>query len=171
MIDEFFKIRIKVIGLNQSKIYKVLRSKNIEISKISKQDYKTLYFNINGRNKQKCLQYLSNLCYTTTVEKNYGFFWLLEFTKKRLGFCIGSIIFFIIILASNFFVWNVEVYSSEKISTAEIKLALQNSGIKSGTLISAVDIEKTEQFLLKKFSNISFASVIKKGSTIIVNVY
>lgn len=161
---------LKVKGVNLNRIFKILQQNKISISKINREDYKTIIFNVKTKNIKKVFAILNNPCYTISVEKSLGFSAFISFLKHRIGVLLGVILFLFIALFNNFFVSNVKIYGCENIPSKKIEQCLKQSGIYVGAFVSNVNTEKSKDFLVANLDNVSLVSIIKKGTTIIVNI-
>ncbi len=164
------KCRVKIHGVNISKLFKLLKKNNIEMFGIERTDYKTIFFTVKASKLKKLFAILKNSCYTISVEKYYGTIKYLQFFKKRFGYVIGAVVFASILILSNFFVSDVKVYGTKTISPAEILLTLEKSGLKKGAILSKFSTDEICAILDKNFENISLVSVIKKGTQVVINI-
>lgn len=162
--------RVKIYGVNISKLYKILKTNNIEMKDILRQDYKTIFFTIKAGKLKKLFAVLKNLCYTITVVEYYGLAKLIQFFKKRFGYIIGTAIFIVVICFSNVFVSDIKIFGTKNIDPIDIMLLLNKSGIKKGTFLNKFSTEDISSLLSSQFEDISLVSVIKKGTTVIVNI-
>lgn len=164
------KAKIKIYGVNISKLYKILKSNNIEMENIERIDYKTIYFVVFATKIKKLFAILKDSCYTITVIEYYGLIKYFQFFKKKLGYVIGSVLFLMVLIVSNFFVSSIKIYGNSILSSQTIMDVLKQNGIEQGKLISNIDEESIENLLSNQFEDISLISVIKKGTSIIINI-
>ncbi len=104
-----------------------------------------------------------------TVSDRRGLPFFAKKYRKRAGFLVGIIFliaFFYFCLA---FVWDINVYGNEKLSTIEIISALEKENIKIGNLLSKIDKPYAELAVLVSFPEIKWIQIETVGTT--VNVY
>lgn len=112
----------------------------------------------------------SKLCYNINVEKIIGpMFWLL-FCKRRVALVCCLLVCMITYFISLNFVWKIEIYGTSVIDTSQVTTQLQNCGVKVGTLLRDVDASNIEKTLYNNLGQIGLVSVVKRGSTVIVNI-
>lgn len=167
---KLFSVRVKLVGLNILKLYKKLRDNKIGLSNIFREKYNTVFFDVNIFKLKKLKSVLTNLNYELSVDKYYGFCKWFFFLKMRLGIIFGCAIFLFVVLFSNCFVWNIKIYGIDRIKRDEVLSVLNSCGVKNGVFSSSFNLNELEDALLNNLQNISLVSVMKKGSTIIVNV-
>ena len=128
--------RVKIYGVNISKLYKLLKKNNIAMLDICRENYKTIYFTVSSYNLKKLFALLDKSCYTITVVEYYGTKKAIEFFKVRFGYIIGLAVFIVLMIMSNLFVSDIKIYGNNKVSSNEIYACLSLSGIKKGSVIN-----------------------------------
>lgn len=164
------KVRLKIYGVNINKLFKLLKKNEIEMFDIVRQDHKTLFFTTYCNKQKKLIALLSNMCYNISVVEYFGTKKVINFLSKRLGYVIGSIVFLISLVCSNFFITNINIYGTTTLSQSSITEFLKQEGISSGTFVSKIDTQNLSMLLSNQFEQISLVSVIKKGTTLIINI-
>lgn len=89
---------------------------------------------------------------------------------KRIGLLVGAFLFFMLLSLSTLFVFKVEVIGSELIAEADVKRELAEFGIKPGARLSDIDRTETANRFLQLHSELSWASVSIKGTTVRLEV-
>ena len=164
------KVRIEVFGVNINKFYKILKNNNICMENIERKDYKTLLFTTLSTNMKKLIAITSNSCYNIRVISHFGIAKITHFFKKHLGYLIGIILFLFVAIISNFYVSDIRIYGLTTINENQICFILSQNGIKVGGLIKGIENEKISSIISNEFKEISLISVMKKGTTIIINI-
>lgn len=162
------KVSLEVNGLNLDRLFKQLKRKNIEMFNIKRKTYKKLCFDVNN-NQLKQVKQLTEK-YDVKVLKRYGIPFIKTFFKERLGMLIGLGITLIIVAILSQFIWNIEIYGNEEVTNDEVLTALSESGIVIGQTMDEEKIERAEDYLESRLNKVSFVSLVKKGSSIIVNI-
>lgn len=163
-------VKINIHGVNIAKLYKILKKNNIAMFDICRKDYKTLIFTTYCTNQKKLIALLNNSCYTINVEEYYGPKKWLNFFTKRLGYVVGAIFFAVVMICSNFFVTDIKIYGLSTLTQQNITQFLNQNGVHKGAFISRVNAEQISASLSNNFEQISLVSVIKKGTSIIINI-
>lgn len=163
-------MRVNIHGVNISKLYKLLKNNQIVMKDICRKDYKTLIFATFACNQKKLIALLKNSCYTITVEEYYGPKKWLNFFSKRIGYVVGAICFAVIMTLSNFFVTDIKIYGLNTINQQSVTKFLKDNGIAKGSFVQSIDPSKVSNALSSQFEQISLVSVIKKGTSIIINI-
>ena len=162
--------RVKIYGVNISKLYKLLKKNNIAMVDICRENYKTIYFTVGSHNLKKLFALLDKSCYTISVVEYYGIKKATEFFKIRFGYIIGLALFIVLIIMSNLFVSDIKIYGNNKVTLQEIYACLSQNGITKGSAITKCDNEKISTILTNSFDDISLVSVLKKGTNIVINI-
>lgn len=162
-------VRLHISGVNISKLYKLLKKNDIQMINIERIDHKNIYFTIPYNKQKKLFALLENSCYTINIKSYYGLPKWFNFFKNRFGYIIGLALFLIVIISSNFFIFDIRIFGNQKISSYEIINLLNNNGVKVG-MLGNVNVDNIEHLLSQNFNDISLVSVIKKGTTIIINI-
>ena len=163
-------IQVLIEGLNLNRLLKQLKNAGVILKHIKKVDYNKLtFFILNKQNKILKNIVAENNC-KLEIKKYYGLAYFLYYFKNRLGIYIGAIIFLIILLFLNTFIWNIEVYGLENLQKQEVLNILKEQGIVVGKQYKNNDLEEVERYLESKLNEISMISLMKKGSTILVNL-
>lgn len=162
--------RVKIYGVNISKLYKILKKNNIAMIDICRENYKTIYFTVTSHNLKKLFALLDKSCYTINVIEYYGTKKAIEFFKVRFGYIVGLVVFIVLIALSNMFVSEIKIYGNSKLSSQEICACLSQNGIKKGSIISRCNSDQIYSILTNNFDEISLVSVLKKGTNIVINI-
>ena len=162
--------RIKIYGVNISKLYKLLKKNNIAMLDLCRENHKTIYFTVSGYNLKKLFALLDKSCYTITVVEYYGIKRAIEFFKVRFGYIVGLAFFIVLTIISNLFVSDIKIYGNNKVSSQEIYDCLSLNGIKKGSKITQCNNDQILSILTNNFEDISLVSVLKKGTNIVINI-
>jgi similar to stage IV sporulation protein len=90
--------------------------------------------------------------------------------RKRIGLLLGFEIFFAFILLTSQFIWRVEVNGNNRVAESEIVAALDELGIKPGTLKASVDVRGAERRLLLELDRLSWVALNITGSAAYIEV-
>jgi|LGVE01.1.fsa_nt_gb similar to stage IV sporulation protein len=172
MIKNIFEnvTRIKVTGLNLNRIFKRFRRKEIAIKDIKRTSHKEILFTVDSHKVKNVLSTLDDSCYNVSIEKRYGLSYFLQHLKQNVGFIIGIFLILLTVIVSNNFIWNIEIYGLDDITKQEILNSLSAEGARVGGVYSGKTVASLENNLQQSLDNISMVSILKKGSSLIVNI-
>lgn len=162
--------RIKICGVNISRLYKTIKNNGINMTNICRLDYKTLIFSASCSDIKKTLELTKNGSYQTEIIGYLGFRKLADFFKKRMGYLIGAGIFLIVLIVSSLFVSDIKIYGLQTLNESEILQTLNQSGLYKGAKLSLQNTDEIGDILASNYKQISLISVIKKGTCIIINI-
>lgn len=162
-------VRVELSGVNINRIYKECQNLNIDIFDIKRVDYKNIQFNIDKKNINHIKDISKKHNYKCNIIKKFGIAKFIFSISSRIGIWIGLLLFFVVNILSMHCVWNIKIYGNSRVSSDQILFILSNNGINNG-IVKKVNYDLVEQEILNSIEEISLCSIIKKGSTIIVNI-
>jgi len=170
MLKNIFKNRLKIniSGVNIKRLLKNIIKNNIEIYNLNFINHKNIEFTINSKKLKNLKPLLKD--YRFSITNYYGFSYLKNFSFLHLGLIVGLVLFFCLIFLNNNYISKIVINGTERIDNNSIIAFLSEKKIKSNTFFTKVDVEKLEIDLENNFSDISFISIIKKGTNIIINI-
>ncbi len=99
-----------------------------------------------------------------------GVFAILRRYRLRFGMFAGMLIFALSLIASAFFVWDINVTGNVSITEAEILERLDAYGFRAGTFIPSADTEEICERILLEAGNISFMKINMRGTVASVEI-
>lgn len=162
--------RVRLNGVNLNRIYFQSKKNNIELFNINRIDYKNIEFDTNIKNINMIKNIAKNQKYRFFLQKNYGFERYLHSFFNRIGIFVGLILFIVASICYSFFVWNIKIYGNQRIANKQIIAVLSQNNISVGKFFNFEKFNAIETELTNSIDEISLCSVIKKGTTIIVNI-
>ena len=163
-------MHIHICGVNLNRLYRECQKQNICLNNINRIDYKNIQFDVDVASKKKLLNLAKNQNWQVTISKNYGFEFVKSILKFRFGIVLGIVLFFALNFVSGFFVWNIKIYGNSRVPAEQIINVLKSQNISTGRVVSASQLQNIEKILSNSITDISLCSIIKKGTTIIVNI-
>ncbi len=156
---------IKVEGFSKERFLNLVVNKNIYVWDIQ-QKHNCLYMKVSvkGYKELKPLWRKANVK-VKIIEKVGAPFFTYRYRRRKVIF-IGVIIFVMSLYILSNFVWKINISGNERISTEEIVNVLESNDYKIGRLKSGFSAPQVESLLLKQFSDFSWVSLRKKGTTI-----
>lgn len=99
-----------------------------------------------------------------------GLPFILHRYRKRKGFFIGVVVFFLILWVLSSFVWSIEIKGNFLVKNEQIVQTLKESGITNGKLSALCNLNDAKQRLLTAYNELCWVDVAIKGSKVIISV-
>lgn len=155
-------------GLNVERFLNQLIESKIRVYNLKRIDFNKIEFDVSFKDVRKIEKLSKN--FNFKVEKaSKGIFSIISFLKNRLGIAIGIVLSICLVAVANQFTFNFSILGLENIDKTKIEEVLKNHGI-DRFKINKFDANEIESILSNEIPEISMVSVIKKGTTIIVNI-
>ena len=155
-------------GLNIERFLNALTEQKISVYNLNRVDINKIEFEVRLKDAFKVEKLISNFHFEVKREAK-GVLGLLKFFQNRIGIVIGLILALALVIVSNQFTFNFSILGLENIEEAKIEEVLKNNGIEKFK-INNFDAGKLEEILSAEIPEISMVSVMKKGTTIIINI-
>ncbi len=110
-----------------------------------------------------------NMCYNKLIVRYKGLLSPVVAVFKRLGLLIGAILFTVIVLIFNNLVLDVVVVGSGSCFKEQTKGVVYDFGVKKYTAFSTIDYKALETEILSNNPRLSFVTVKKQGSFLVVD--
>ncbi len=86
--------------------------------------------------------------------------------QNRVGLLVGGVLAILLMIVSSLFVWDIRVTGNETIPESVVLDALEESGLRLGAFIPALDTETLEGELALSIDGISFISLNLRGTVV-----
>lgn len=160
---------VKIKGNNFINFFNILIKHNIEIYNIKRKEVAELEGIVLQKDYKNIVSIIKHLGFSLTIVQAFGWSKLYRDAKYRFGIVIGVFMSLLLLIVLNQFTFNYKVMGLESISYNEVEACIENFGIKKHT-INNFNIKQLEQHIENNISNVSMVSVIKKGTTLIINI-
>ncbi len=90
--------------------------------------------------------------------------------KGRIGLLVGAVAALVLVISSSFFIWDITVTGTDKLSSQTIIEALERHGVKLGAYIPDLDTEKIEQAMVLEVDGLSWISLNLRGTVASVEI-
>ena len=167
MLNNGYK-KVRVIGMNQARLLSTLAGVGVSVFKVEKLSVKIMQFCVKNDECEKFFAITNKLCYNVLTIYDSGLKNKALFLLKRLGFILGAIVFFISTALPSLFVCKVEFLGDASVYSDRLNNYLIDNGVSTFTPFSKLDLDSLEVALLKDNDYLSFASIKKRGGTLIV---
>lgn len=157
-------------GYNLERTLNNLCNKNIEFMSIEKTNSKEAKIEISPLYENEVEKFFKGKNIEIKKKKYNGILKIQKFLLARFGILIGLFfVFCFFIIASNY-VWNIEIFGNETHSANEIITVLNQNGVNLYDALNKKSNSEIEQIIFDNFNEVSMVSVVKKGTTIIINI-
>lgn len=161
-------IRFTVKPLNAERKLNALHSRGIQTYDIEKGEH-SLSFSVDKKHEQQVkeiLQHESNDMQTKTI----GLESFLQFMRNRIGLIVGLCISFLLILIFSNVLLVYDIKGLNRVEKSEIIDLLKENGYNIGSLSFSLNVEDIEPLILSHFPDISFASALVVGNTLVLHI-
>ncbi len=159
-------MKFNLSGYNLNNILRTLHVKKVKIYNLKIISNKQVEFEVNDKDSRKVKRQIKNVesKITPSVLKNYK-----KYILANVGIILGCVVgIFVAMFLSNF-TWQIEVFGLKDLTKSEILNVLEENGVKKGK-INTKTSEEIESVLLNNYDRIAQVSVIKTGTSIIINL-
>lgn len=98
------------------------------------------------------------------IFERHGFPFIINRHKNRWGLAVGAVLFVVISLVLQNFVWTIEVNGIDTISKTAVISSLENNGLYQGKFKHNIDLHKIERELQLEYEEIGWMSVNLLGT-------
>lgn len=161
--------KIKITGLNIDRFINTLRDDGVTIYNVQRPKYNELVFAIKHSDYRLISHKQMLQPYEVTVIKSSGFSDIRGLLLKNIGLMLGIVVATFLFVFYSLFTFDIRVSGIEKLDKEDIVQALHERNIKLNS-INKFNANEIKDILLEQFTDISFVSVTKRGTTILINV-
>ena len=153
-------------GRNLGNFINLLKNRGILLLNVKILSQNELTFCVNECDAEKIFAIGNELCYNIRVIREWGLLYPVLFLKRNLGILIGSLIFIIMVLFSNNYIFEISYSGSGNAYKNQVKNYLDGQGVKQFTKFSSIDLSKLSKDILSTNENLSFVSCQKRGNVL-----
>lgn len=147
---------------------KKLSKANIEVFNLKKSGSQLL-FGVRDINIKKVFAIFAHPCYNVSIQRKSHKNAFVSFTFNRFGLLIGGAIFLTAVALSNQFIFKISVTGSGSYLTNDVLAIMRSEGVSCGSFYKGMD-KPLIQSRIMSLPSVTFCSVSKQGSVIIVDV-
>ncbi len=162
-------IIFSIDGNFPERIINMISSRNILIWNIEKKDG-TIHIYTIAKNYKEISKLAKKIGLKTRVIERIGIYFFIKRYKKRMGILVGLIMFISILLFMQNFVWTINIFGNQNISSEYIYEKSQQLGLKKGAFIPYLDFKQIQKDLMVKLENISWLSINNRGTNIDIEI-
>ena len=163
-------VRISVEGYYIERFINICTNNKIMIWNIKKDKNAKIYLNIGTNDFREIISIAKKVKCKVKIIKKKGLPFLLHRYKKRKIFLGFLLIIVILIGISSNFVWNIEIQTEENQEFENIYQDLENSGLKTGKLKSAIDTKEIVNKVRLNRDDVAWMGIELKGTNAVVKL-
>lgn len=163
-------VSLTLSGYNFERWLNVLASKGIEIFSAEKIDVKNSKLEVGMAYEFQVEKFLKSKNFKIIKKEYNGFARILNYFKVHFGILIGVFVCFCFYAVFSGFVWRIEVMGNERVNSSQIINVLEENDVSILSPLNGKSNEEIENIILNNFSDVSMVSVVKKGTSIIINI-
>lgn len=163
-------VTFSLSGYNFERWLNVLSSKGVEIYSAEKLDVKNSRLEVGIENEKNVENFLKSKNFSVLKKEYNGLARPIKFFSVRFGIIIGIFVCFCFYVVASNYVWRIEVFGNERVDSKEIESVLNDNGISIFSPLNSKTNEQIENIILENFNDVSMVSVVKKGTSIIINL-
>ena len=161
---------LRTIGTEPTKLLDRCTAEQIDFWGAYPEDDFTITFCTRLGNAEKILSFSDRCSCETEVMEKCGAPIALKRLKKIYALWVFPVILILLLVASSFFIWKIEITGNDKISDIEILNALEDSGVYIGSYWPKFTSDNIRSRVLVKIPELKWISVSVFGSRAVVEV-
>lgn len=169
--------RLLIEGMMPYRALNRLKREGICLKDVKKRKKNQIVCVVDAKDVEKVFAIYPKVCYNgggytayiVRIMPFYGLQRRWEFAKKRLGLWLGVVLFLLLTVASNEFIFRIDVVGEPSYEAAVTEI-LKKSGVEK---FRRYDLENADLITAEilRLNEVSFCSVRKIGSTLVVEVH
>lgn len=170
-------VRIRITGESKERFLNMCRMKKIRMWDLRQENRKkdgendsSIVMCMRSEDLLECRSAIHKSCIRITVLEKKGLPFFFIHMKKRVVFAAGILFCLIFLIIMMQKIWCVQIEGNRKVTDQEMVTFLKTNGIFIGCEISKIPYEEIEFAIREKFPDITWVSVVRKGTTLIVRV-
>ncbi|MGN1227730.1 MAG: sporulation protein YqfD, partial [Christensenellales bacterium] len=157
----------KIKGLNSERLINACLKSNVDILLIDKSG-DNMIIECNYYQRKIVNKILAN--YEILSTKYNGLCNLFHFFKNRFAFLIGLVISIFLLIFWQTHLWTFSISGLERLEEKQVVEFLSSKGFYAGASLGGLDTENLSKELLDNFDELSFVSIMRVGTSLVVNV-
>lgn len=174
MIIKFIKwfqgyLFVVIKGYSPERFINLCSARNILLWNIRK-THKGYEFNISVKGFKQLKPIIRKTRTRPFVQKKVGLPFLFFRYKKRKGFFIGILLFFLVIYILSLHIWDIDISGQYSHTEEAILEYLETVSVYSGIRKSKLDCQEIEETIRKEYSDIGWVSAEIRGTRLLIKV-
>ena len=160
----------RVTGLNLDNLVNILKNRGVALFDMKKTGNKTLTLSVNCADNEKFFAITRDLCYNVERIGEKGRFRFVLSLWRNAGFFIGALVFALLSVAADDFVFSVDYNGGGAAIEREIDGYLKSRGIGAFSRFSEIDLPSLSDDILAFSDKITFAECAKCGNRLKISL-
>lgn len=164
---QFFQgyVRVQIKGKHPERFINRCLQEKIAIWHITQTKKDTLYCSMAYQDIVHIQPHVQHAECTLTIKKRTGFPFVMETVKQRIGFAIGLICFFSMLILLSNIVWSIEIKGASPQIENNVKKAVAEMGIKRGVFqFTLPSVELIQRDITERVEGATWIGVRQKGT-------
>lgn len=159
-------MKFDLTGYDIENLLKKLYLKKITLYNVVRSHHNHVTFEVDDQDEKKVKRYIKNYKVISTLGLIKR---LPKLTLANLGIILGVFFGIIFAMFASNYTWQIEIYGTKDLTYSDITEVLNDNGIRVGK-INLESSEDIENILLNNYDMIAQVSVIRQGTSIIINI-
>ena len=159
----------KIKGFNLDSLLNYVKKRGIAVYNAKKIQQNTMIVSVKYGQSKKFFAIAKELCYNITKIKDKGRFYPFLYLYKNLGLIIGSLIFLLLCVLANDYVFRIDYVGTGNVLKREVELQLKEYGVEEFSRFSSLDVDNLSKKLLASNPRLTFVECRKVGNVLVVN--
>ena len=161
---------IKAVGAEPTRLIDRCADENIDFCGVCPEDEITFIFKTRLKHAEEILGFAEKCCCEAEIIERRGAPIEIKKLRRRYALWILPLILIFLLVASHFFIWEIEITGNDAVSDIEILNALEDSGVYIGSLWPDFTSDSIRSRVLVKVPELKWLSVSVFGSKAVVEV-
>lgn len=161
---------IKAVGAEPTRLINRCADENIDFWGVCPEDEITFIFKTRLKHAEKILGFAEKCCCEAEIIERRGVPIEAKKLRKRYALWVIPLALILLLVASHFFIWKIEITGNENVSDIEILNALEDSGVYIGSFWPNFTSDSIRSRVLLKVPELKWLSVSVFGSRAVVEV-
>jgi len=161
---------IKAVGAEPTRLIDRCADENIDFWGVCPEDEITFFFKTRLKHAEEILGFAEKCCCEAEIVERRGVPIEAKKLRRRYALLVLPLILIFILVASHFFIWEIEITGNDTVSDIEILNALEDSGVYIGSFWPDFTSDSIRSRVLVKVPELKWLSVSVFGSRAVVEV-
>ncbi len=162
-------ILIKITGDYKDRFVNICSKNNIILWEMAKEkDFLTAY--ISKKDYTRCREYLEKTKVDLYILKKFGLPYFIKQYRRRYGFIIGFLLFFLLVYCFTMFVWDINVTGEGVYTKEQIIKDVRDNYVNIVTPKKDIDCEALEKELREKYDKVAWISCEIRGTRLNIDL-
>ena len=161
---------IKAVGAEPTRLIDRCADENIDFCGVCPEDEITFIFKTRLKHAEEILGFAEKCCCEAEIIERRGAPIEIKKLRRRYALWILPLILIFLLVASHFFIWEIEITGNDAVSDIEILNALEDSGVYIGSFWPDFTSDSIRSRVLVKVPELKWLSVSVFGSKAVVEV-